>query len=694
MRPLRALVCLSSVVLGACLADKGTPLSIEPEEPTELPDPNDCSKIDPGRVTIHRLNRAEYNNTVRDLIEDDTRPADDFPADDHGFGFDNIADVLAMSPLLFEKYQIASENLVLETLKRPFAGPERRRLEAEVIGSDAGAMYHDWGWNLYVVGEVASSIQVAVEGEYELSARAFGQQAGGEPAKMELTVDGRTIRTFDVTAVEATPEVYRARTRLARGAHQVGFAFTNDFYRPENPEGDRDRNLIIDWVEYVGPLDVDAEDPARRARVMICDPEASSNEACARQIFAAFGRRAWRRPLTGEELDRLVALAGVAWAEQDPFDVGIAIGLEAMLLSPHFVFRVELDPNPASIAPHPLTDHELASRLSYFFWSSMPDDALLDLADRGELSDPEVLAREVRRMVGDEKAKALVDNFGGQWLWTRALDDVNPDYAFFPSWDHDLGAAMRAETDSVLHTFLTEPLSALDLIDAPFTFLNDRLASHYGLPLPGSERPVRVPIQSAQRGGLLTHGSVLTVTSHPRRTSPVRRGKWVLEQLLCTSPPPPPPGVEGLPEQVNPSASLRERFEQHRSQEVCKNCHKLMDPIGFSLEHFDAIGAWRDTDSGYAIDASGVLPGDKRFDGHAELARILKEDPALPSCIVQKVFTYALGRGPTDRDRCSLDEIGGSFQSGGYTFESLFQSLASSAPFTQRRGELENGGAR
>lgn len=678
---------LSLLFFASCLASKEPPPESLVPPVTELPDPRDCSRIDPGRPSLHRLNRAEYDNTVRDLLDDDTGPAADFPADDHGFGFDNIADVLAMSPLLFEKYQISAENLVTATLARPFEGPMGRRFEAEITGSEQGAAFRDWGWNLYVNGEITATFRVDTAGEYEVAARAFGQQAGAEPARMELRIDGNVVQTFDVRAVEAGPEIYRVRRQLAAGAHTLTAAFINDFYMPENPEGDRDRNLVVDWIEYSGPHDFTAEDPERRARVMVCDPAASSREDCARQIFAAFGQRAWRRPLTAPELDRLVRLAGVAWAEEDPFDTGIALGLEAMLSSPHFVYRVELDPQPESLTPHPLTGHELASRLSYFLWSSMPDQELFTLAAQDRLSDPEVLAAQVRRMLQDEKAEALVENFGGQWLYVRGLDDVNPDYAFFPTWDDELSSAMRGETSEFFRTFLREDRSALSMFDADFTFLNDRLAAHYGLPAPGSDALVRVSLTGDQRGGLLTQGSILTVTSHPRRTSPVRRGKWVLEQLLCSSPPPPPPGVEGFPEEVDPTASLRERFEAHRSQETCRGCHESMDAIGFSLENFDAIGAWRTDDSGFDIDARGVLPDGRAFEGPRELAQVIKADPKLPACMVEKAFIYSLGRGPTAHDRCTLEAIEQAFATGGHTFESLFVGVATSKAFTERRGE-------
>lgn len=639
-----------------------------------------CTTPDPGRVTIHRLNRAEYDNTVRDLLVEDLKPAAEFPPDDHGFGFDNIADVLATSPLLFEKYETAAVTLVGRALEAGPSSQTTRRFEAEVVGSQQGGEAGD-AWNLFVNGEITTPITTDA-GEYVLAVRAYGQQAGPDPARMELRIDNRVIQTVDVPATENSPAVYTARTTLTAGAHTFTAAFINDFYDAPN-----DRNLVVDYLEVQGPMGVMATDPAKRARIMVCDPAASTADACARQIFSAFGRKAWRRPLTTDELDRLVALAGVAWAERDPFDVGIGLGLQGILLSPSFTFRVELDPSLTDTTPHAVTDHELATRLSYFLWSSMPDATLDGLADRGELSGPAVLAAQVSRMLRDPKAQSLTDNFAGQWLYTRALPDVSPDSALFPGWDAELARAMRQETETFFKSFLTSDVSALDMIDADYSFINDRLATHYGVAAPGSTAVTRTPLGTA-RHGLFTQASILTVTSHARRTSPVKRGKWVLENILCSAPPAPPPGVEGIPEEVNPNASLRDRFEQHRSRSECAGCHATMDPIGFSLEHFDAIGAFREKDSGYDIDDSAQLPDGRTWEGAAGLAAFVKSDPRVSACMTEKLFTYALGRGPSLEDkRCGLPQIEQKFATGGYRLEQLAIQIASSPAFTSRRAE-------
>lgn len=658
-----------------------------PNNPNNPNTPNNpqtpaCTAPDPGRVTVHRLNRAEFDNTVRDLLLEDARPAADFPPDDHGFGFDNNADVLATSPLLVEKYAQAAEDLVTRALDRGAPAATTQRFEAEVVGGDQGGATED-AWNLYTNGVVSADVTIATAGAYTITVRAWAQQAGPDPARMEVRVDGQVAQTFDVPQTASNPALFTVRQTLRAGGHTIGAAFINDFYQAPD-----DRNLFVDYLELAGPEGVMVTDPAKRARVMVCDPAASTNDDCARQIFAAFGRRAWRRPLAADELDRLVALARVAWMEGDAFDVGVGLGLQGILLSPKFTFRVEVDPDVTVRTPHPLTDHELAARLSYFLWSSMPDDALSGLADRGELSRPEVLAAEVRRMIRDPKARALTENFAGQWLYTRALDNVSPDYQVYPSWSAELGRSMRAETEAFFQYFLTADASALDMLDADFTFVDDRLAAHYGLSAPGSTTPVRVPLAGSERGGLFTQASLLTVTSHAKRTSPVKRGKWVLENILCSAPPAPPPGVEGIPEQVNPNASLRTRFEQHRSNPTCAGCHATMDPIGFSLEHFDGVGAFREKDSGYDIDDSAQLPDGRSWSGARGLATALKTDPRASRCMTEKMFVYALGRGPTSDDRaCGIPAIEREFAAGGHRMEQLVTRIVSSPAFTTRRAE-------
>jgi hypothetical protein len=507
-----------------------------------------CTGVrDPGRVTVHRLNRSEYNNTARDLLGDTTGPARDFPDDDSGYGFDNIADVLSIGPLLFEKYQGAAERLINAAWDRDIA----------------------------------------------------------------------------------------SRTTILR----------------------------------------------------ICDPNA--DPACARQVLARFARLAWRRPPTSEEIDRYLAFIAIASSEGDTREVGVKLALQAMMTSPHFIYRVEIDSDPQSLVAHPLSDYELAARLSYFLWSSMPDAELMARADDGSLHNPPILEQQVRRMLRDPKASALQQNFAGEWLYARAIDNIRPDARLFPTFDAALASAMREETEMFFQSLLTENRSVQDLLDADYTFLNDRLADHYGLPRVGSSTLRRVSTAGTRRGGVLSQAGFLSATSQPNRTSPVKRGKWVLAQLLCAEPPPPPPGIPPLPEGAGQTGTLRQRLEAHRSNPLCASCHSVMDPIGFGLENFDAIGSWRDRDTdGSTIDASGALPGGATFSGAKELAVVLKADPRLTSCVVRQLATYAIGRGPTPADACALQEMTRKFDATANRLPDLFAIIATSDVFTQRRGEL------
>jgi hypothetical protein len=650
----------------------------------------DCADPgDPGRVTIHRMNRAEYNNTVSALFGIEVAPAEDFPPDDHGYGFDNNADVLSLSPLLIEKYERAAEELV--ELALPTAAPSSTitTYEAEILTGTIGAA-NGTGWNLWSNGELPADVQLASAGDYTLRARVLPQQAGPDPVEMTFKFDGQEIQTFSVTEPTGEAGIYEASiTDVLQGNHTFAVRFNNDYYDPNNADpAQRDRNLVVDYLEVEGPFNSSPEgDPVVRARIFVCDPDVTGAVACAREIFATFGRRAWRRPLTGAELDRLGALHQLAINEGDDFDVGVKLGLRAILLSPHFIFRVELDSEPTSTAPHALTDHELAARLSYFIWSSGPDDELLQKADDGVLSDPLEIELQVRRMLEDPRARALVDNFAGQWLYTRAMDDVEPDYAVYDTFDPELRAAMKTETELFFEEFLQSDRSLLDLLDADFTFVNGRLAEHYGIPGITNDTFQRIALPAEHRSGILTHGSVLTVTSYPTRTSPVKRGKWVLEQLLCLPPAPPPPEVEGLPEGGEATGSFREQMEQHRADPACAGCHALMDPIGFGMENYDGIGAWRTEDAfGFPVDASGEFLGDP-FTGMEELKLILKDNDNFPRCTTEKLMTYALGRGVEDTDACAVDGIVTAFSEGGFRLSELVVHIALSGPFRMRRGE-------
>jgi hypothetical protein len=523
------------------------------------------------RATIRRLNRGEYNNTIRDLLGVRFRPADDFPADDTGEGFDTIGDVLSVSPTLIEKYLVAAEAVIESAANDP---PLWRRLSNP---------------------PVEDSIPFVLRG----------------------------------------PPPQR-----------------NDAIKDQRPE------------------------PA--------DEQAAFRAAEIDRTYAAlqaFADRAYRRPITHAEMYRLMRFVEQALNGGDSADVGLKLAMKAVLVSPHFLFRIE---------PHPdrrLDDFELATRLSYFLWSSMPDDELFRLAAAGQLHEPRTLVRQVRRMLRDPRARALAENFGGQWLHTRALSESAPDPALFPHFDNDLRRAMQEETERFLDYMIREDRSVLELLSADYTFVNERLARHYGIPGVRGRHFQRVSLAGTPRAGVLTHASVLTVTSGPTRTSPVRRGKWVLENLLGSPVPPPPPGVDDLKVPAGRALTLRQRLEQHRSRAECASCHARMDPLGCGLENFDAIGAWRDRDGPTPIDPSGTLPDGRRFRGVAELRALLAEQPErFTRCLTEKLLVYALGRGLTPADRPAVNRIVRHAGRNGYRVWSLVIALVRSEPFQKRGG--------
>jgi len=656
----------------------------------------DCQLQDPGRVTLRRLNRAEYNNTIRDLLGVDFRPADDFPSDDVGYGFDNIGDVLTISPLLMEKYLAAAEKIAEKAIVVPEA--KAVRFEADRLSATGGAgQAESGGYLLYSAGEVGAEYTFPHEGEYLLRARAYGQQAGPEPTRMAFRLDGREIQTVDVKAVEGRPEVYEARRKIPAGRHRFAAAFLNDYYQPNDPDpANRDRNLIVDYLEIAGPLPSNPpiQNPKSNIQHLFrgCPPtEKEHTRECARRILANFARRAFRRPATPDEIDRLMRCVDLAKKEGESFERGLQLAVQAALVSPHFLFKVEVDPQPNNPkAKRLLGDYELASRLSYFLWSSMPDEELFALAAKKRLQDPKILAAQVRRMLKDPKARALSENFASQWLYLRNLSHVAPDPDLFPTFNETLRAAMRTETERFFEAIVKEDRSVLDFIDAKFTFLNEPLARHYGIAGVKGNEFRRVALTGEQRGGLLTQASILTVTSNPTRTSPVKRGKWVLDQLLGAPPPPPPPGVSELKDEKpgETSGTLRQRMEQHRKNPACASCHARMDPIGFGLENYDAVGAWRTHEGKLPIDSSGTLPGGQTFRGPAQLKAILKSKTRqFVRCLAEKMLTYALGRGLESYDKCAVDDIVKVVQKNGYRFSALVTAVVQSEPFRKRRGD-------
>ena len=662
----------------------------------------DCGRtFDPGRVTIRRLNRAEYNNTIRDLVGVDFHPADDFPSDDVGYGFDNIGDVLSMPPILLEKYLAAAEMISEEAIVAGLSAKGMiKTWNGEILEANGGGTSRgDGSVILTSESEIAVNYQFPRSAHYIIRVRACGDQAGPEPVRMAVRFDGKELKRFDISARSGNFQDFQFQPNLRGGLRRLSVAFLNDFYNPDAKDANqRDRNLIVESIEIEGPLRTAGDPlPDSHRRIVFTTPKNGSDvPRAARVILERFASRAFRRPANLDELAKLTKLVELAIRNGDSFERGIQLAIQAVLVSSQFLFRVELgsrgiSASKASSNAAPvelLGDFELASRLSYFLWSSAPDDELWRAAVGGTLRSGETLEKQVRRMLRDPKSQALVENFAGQWLQLRNLRSLNPDRGRFPNFDDKLREAMIRETEMFFGAVMRADGSILDFIDSDFTYVNERLARHYGIPGIKGEQFRRVKLKGHERGGLLTQASVLTVTSNPTRTSPVKRGRWVLEQLLGTPPPPPPPNVPVLTEDAKTltAATLRLRMEQHRSKVSCAVCHNKLDPLGFGLENFDAIGAWRDQDAGASVDSSGKLPSGESFRGPGELKGILKAHKnEFARCLTEKMLTYALGRRMEEYDYCAVEQIVKSLESNRYRFTALVFGIVKSDPFQKRR---------
>ncbi len=834
----------------------------------------DPANPDPGRVTLRRLNRAEYDNAIRDLVGVDFKPAADFPADDSGYGFDNIGDVLSLPPVLMEKYFSAADKILdqaivtepiqsrivrvpaslaqigfnavgdrgdgwvqlisleeddvavempitaagdyvvrfqayatqvggalvgqgsekpiefkedpgptkiavalndafvrefivttdeknpgvyearigVPTGRQSFRAVMRRKrygeneltmLNGRLGKQQPGIVYVKWmeiegplpaatsravperGAQVLVQnGEVTTTIKATRAGEFILRAQAHAYQAGSDPVRMEFRIDGKPVRTFDVLApgqmqpipkqrvfslqlLVPQPEVYETRVTLPAGPHRFSAALVNAFADPKNENPNlRERRLVLQHLEvadlsapvikpplpellrelfarHVGP-------PLAGAPAGGTAPNAGPTNQAARNLIGAFARRAWRRPVATAELEKLVRLYRLARDEGDSFEGGVKLALKAVLVSPHFLFIGE---TPASVSPvatttkaAPLGELALASRLSFFLWSSGPDEELLLLAERGDLRRQ--LETQVRRMLASSKSRALVENFASQWLEVRSLGNMQPDKKLFPEFDPALRSAMQRETELFFEHVLRADRSVFDFLRGDYTFVNARLAKFYGLPDVTGDDFQKVSLAGTPRRGVLTHGSVLTLTSNPTRTSPVKRGKWILDNLLGTPPPPPPPNIPELDDKGRQlTGTLREQMQQHSTNPTCASCHARMDPIGFGFENFNAIGAWLAKDGDTAIDSSGKLAGGDTFAGASELSELLARKRAddFRRCLAEKMLTYALGRGVEYYDRPAVEKISATLRAGDDKFSALILAVAQSFPFQNRR---------
>ncbi len=706
---------------------------------TEFARQDSTVKADAGRVAARRLNNTEYNNTIRDLLGVDIRPAADFPADQAAYGFDNVSDALNISSVLLEKYADAAERSVRTAL----FGPEKLKPAAThypfpvKLNEPRGKPkklpdltdYDLTGLSLPFASHVTH--RFPVEGVYSFHVVFNGHRPNQSmPAHIGLWIDGKKVEEFEVDATDLEGQFRDTRTRVSAGEHLISVSYLKQYHglppsyggpepstRPPAPllssthgklteqdietlrklgttiktDGIETRlDNRFESIDIGGPFE-QTTGPSAESRRMVfaCGHlDGKHNASCPRVIVSAFAQKAFRRPLGAKEADTYLALYNLARRQGDSFDNAIAASLEAVLVAPDFLFRIERDrPVDSKADTIPVSDYELASRLSYFLWSSMPDAELFRVASEHQLRQPAVLEAQVRRMLKDPKSVALAENFGGQWLQFRNVDVVRPDPVKFLDFDESLRRSMHRETELFLDNIVRNDGSVLDVIDANYTFLDERLARFYGIPGVRGPEFRRVDMSGTRRGGgVLAQAGILTISSYSTRTSPVLRGKWILENLLNSPPPPPPPSVPALDDtKVGESASLRQQMEAHRASPVCATCHSKMDPLGFGLENLNAIGQWRDVDGKFPVDASGALPGGRTFQGPKELKALMLQDrDKFTAGLTEKLMIYALGRGVERFDRPTLTSIETDLAKNDYRFSRLVLDIVNSLPFQMK----------
>ena len=666
----------------------------------------------PGRTEpLHRLNRTEYQNAIRDLLALDIDAAKLVPADDQSYGFDNIAGVLKVSPTLLERYMGAAREISRLAVGASAMTPAGETFR---VVSDLSQYQHRDGLPFGTRGGVSVPYNFPRDGDYDIKLELLDLFAGApirEPHQLELSLDGEQIALFHLAprdpetdqgaAYNSGPDALEVRVPVTAGPRVVTATFikktdalAESVRQPfARPHGEGDYLLYqphLGTVAITGPFNVTGVDdtPARR-RIFVCRPSSRAEEGpCARQILSTLARRAYRRPVAESDVDDLVAFYNEG-READGFDVGIERALRALLVSPDFLFRVVSDPPGIAAGDHyPLSDLELASRMSFFLWSSVPDDELLDVAEQGRLQDPTVVEAQVRRMLADPRSEALAKNFAGQWLRLRNISGALPSDVIFPDFGESLREDFVRETELFFDSIMRDGRSVTELLTADYTFLNERLASHYDITGVYGSDFRRVALVDPNRHGLLGQGSILTVTSYPDRTSPVGRGKWVLENVLGTPPPPPPANVPELEPDADSgkALSMRERMEQHRANPVCASCHRIMDPLGLALENFDAVGRWRaHMPGGTAIDAAGTMPDGTAFEGPADLRELLVGNPEqFATVVTEKLLTYALGRGVEYYDAPAVRQITRGAAGDDYGLASLVVGVVQSTPFQMR----------
>lgn len=660
----------------------------QPSKDTEPSDPqDDTGTLDPDGdpappVVIRRLNKDQYDASIRDLFGRDFELAKDFPGEDPSLGFDNIATAMTLSPLQVELYERAAQTIVDYYTKPTPANLIDQRFEAESMTSTTGQACCGGFWNLFSNGSIEQSVQATEAGTYQISVRAYGQQMGEEATKLRIRVGTHLDQVQDITATKAGPQVVQFEVELPVGEHKIEVAFINDAY---DPQAKTDRNLLIDWVKVLGPVGANPTPNPNLAPLLAC--KATQGQGCFKDWVQRFGLRVWRRPLKSNELQRFYELYDSKSPPQVALGQATAKALGGFLLSPSFLFRVEIDPEPEVPSSRELNGYELATRLSYFLWSSTPDQALLDLAKDDRLLEDATLAQQIKRMLQDPKAKALVHNFAGQWLSIRGLGDVFKDVQTFPKYTPSLVLSMRKEREKFFESFIDRDRKLQELLLSDRTFVNQELASFYGLPDTGvpQDEFVEVSLGDANRRGILGQAGLMAVLGHPETTAPVLRGKWVLEHLLCIEPPPPPDDIDISPIKPSGTETMREQLAQHRADPNCNGCHSLMDPIGLALENYDGIGQWRNSEGGQAIDASGELPDGTKIDGARELSQAIVQQPGFVRCAVRKALIYALGRDLHARDQLEFDAIVSTVKDSDLSFRQLLAEIVMS-PLFRRRG--------
>jgi hypothetical protein len=690
----------------------------------------------PGRTAaIHRLNRTEYTNAIRDLLAVEIDGGSLLPDDDSSYGFDNIGDVLSVSPILMEGYMSAARKISRLAVGNPDTRPVSQTYELPKYLIQEDRMSEDLPFGSR--GGIAIRHHFPLDAEYVIKIRLQRNSKTdiiglAKVRQLDVRMDGARIKSFTIGGVDVPSSQYynvfdrppvdsqndplhemdaalEVRVPVKAGMHSVGVTFlkitsepekalqphVTDYAYAEDPSyGNYEIESALGSVTIDGPLGPKAiGETASRQKIFLCRPAGNQDEErCAQEILSALSRLAYRRPVTDGDLRPLLRIYREAWSEGG-FEEGIRAALQRILVDPQFLFRIERSPaNAAQGAAYRVSDLDLASRLSFFLWSSIPDDQLLDLAERGRLKDAEILQQQVRRMFADSRSKALVSNFFGQWLYLRNVQKVWPDPDVFPDFDQNLREAFQQETELFLESTLREDRPVLDMLNADYTFVNERLARHYGMRNIYGSHFRRIKVTDENRRGLLGQGSILTLTSYAARTAPTIRGKWLMENILGTPPPPPPVAVPPLTEgkKDGKQLTMREQLEQHRVNPACASCHRLMDPLGFALENFDATGKWRtiDIDGKTPIDASGVLPDGRQFQGPAELRKILLSRPEqLVTTLTQKLLTYSLGRGVEYYDVPAIRKIMRDAALNDYRWSSIILGIVQSVPFQMRRSQ-------